>query len=155
MPDSLAYKELDIPSDYCQPDEFEQLVDLAFDYHETAPEFFSKIDPQKMITRLAMAMSRHPAFVLREDGKIVGAVVLDEGIPWWGNERYLTDLFIYVKKEYRSFAGIKNLLEWSKTYAQEMDMRLEMTIFNPEDLGRKEKLFNRMGLSTKAFIVGA
>ena len=52
--------------------DFEQIVDLAFEYYETAPEFFGKVNEKKVVYKLATAMTKHPAFTYKVDGEIVG-----------------------------------------------------------------------------------
>lgn len=130
--------------------DLDELIDLAIEYHGSAPEFFGTLHLDKMALRLATAMSRCESFVYRVDGEIIGAIILDKTSTWWSHYQHLTDLFIYVKEEHRSFKVIKALLDAAKQYAIINKMRLELTIFNPDDLGRKEKLFNRLGYATEA-----
>lgn len=153
--DNLKYEEFYNTSEYCSPHEFEELINLAIEYHESASDYFGSMNLKKMITGLAQAMSKHPVFVTRnDDGEIVGAIVLDDAAPWWGDEGHLTNLLIYVRKEYRAFGTTRNLITLARNYAKEIGKPLELMFFHPEDLERKLKLFNHMGLDTRAFIVG-
>lgn len=136
---------------FATPQDFEELVKFAISYHESAPDFFGEYDLPRVVERMAMSFARAPAFIYKVDGEIVGAIVLDKVARWWSTEEYITDLFMYIKPEHRSYSAIKTLLEQVKEYAiMNNNMRVELTIFNPNDLERKTKLMNRLGFKTMA-----
>lgn len=152
----LAHKEDDntvspkeLYMDIADGPDLEEIINLALKYHSTYPEFFSTVDLPKVINKIALAMVRHPIFLQRraEDGKIVGLLIIDEKSAWWSNETYLTDILLYVEPEYRSFKATKELLDTGKEYAIMNKQRFEITIFNPEDLHRKERLLTKLGFS--------
>lgn len=126
------------------PKDFEAVCDLAFELYRNTENGLPEVDRFKVVNRLYTAfLDEAPCFVWKEDGKVVGACVLYHDSPWFSEEGYVSDLFTYVKPEYRSIKVWKAFNSACKEYGKLNNRKFVTTLVNPDQIDRKEKLYGR------------
>jgi len=81
-----------------------------------------------------------------EEGNFVASIGLHEDEPWYSTKKFLTDGWLFVRKDkrYQNMATV--LIETAKEFAKERGMPLMIGIFNIEEIEGKVKAFQLMAM---------
>ena len=92
---------------------------------------------------------KEAAFVVEDnDGKVVGSIGLNRTSPWYSDEEYISDGWIYVLKEHRKNGVAGMLINKAKKFAEEKNVPLIICVFSKEDAIAKADIMNKLGLIT-------
>jgi len=91
---------------------------------------------------------KEAAFVLEQDGKVIGSIGLNRTSPWYSDADYLTDGWLYVLPEYRKTGMAGMLLKAAKDYAENNNLPLIIGVFSKEEPITKTSIMNKLGLTT-------
>ena len=81
--------------------------------------------------------------VIGEPGQLQGAVFLGVSTTFYSDELYLSDRFLFVYPAYRKSTNARDLVEFSKYIAREMEMKLLMGITTLEKTRQKVEFYER------------
>jgi hypothetical protein len=81
--------------------------------------------------------------VIGEVGKLEGAAYLTIGSVYYSEQPILDELFVHVLPQYRASNNAKELLEWCKTTADELNFPLLVGVVSTEQTEAKIRLMRR------------
>ena len=88
------------------------------------------------------------AWVVEDDVEgVVGSIGLHKTAPWYSNEPYLADGWLYVRPEFRKNRTGSVLVGAAMQFAEDAKLPLVVNVFNMEDAEVKIKALKRMGLN--------
>ena len=80
-----------------------------------------------------------------ESGEMIGSIGLYLTSPWYSDEPYYADGWLYVVPEYRDSKIAGMLLEKAKAFAEAQNKPLVIGIFSTQDTERKLQMLQRRG----------
>lgn len=81
--------------------------------------------------------------VIGEPSHLQGAVFLGVSNTFYSEELYLSDRFLFVYPEFRKSSNARDLIEFSKHVAQQLEMKLLMGITTKERTRQKIEFYER------------
>jgi|TARA_B100000900_G_C20377371_1_gene633001 purine-nucleoside phosphorylase len=120
---------------------------LLLEMHNGTDIPTSKINSEKMISKISEAIHKGVCFISLNDenvieGSIGGLVASD----WWSEEKHLGDLWFYVTPEARKSNAAFELVREFKKVGQKVNIPVRLGHVFSKDLERKDKFFQRLGL---------
>ena len=100
---------------------------------------------EKAIDQLSLCASQGLNFIAKEEGKIVGCMVLCYDQLWFSNENFLVDIAYYIEEKHRKSSLAIKLLNTAKKKANELGLPLHISVTYGTDVERKEKFFLPQG----------
>ena len=81
------------------------------------------------------------------DGAIAGSIGGMETSDWWSSDIFIADLFFFVYKEHRQSKIATRLIKSFLKIARDADVRVKLGHVYTGDGERKDKFYERLGLS--------
>lgn len=100
---------------------------------------------EKAIDQLSLCASQGLNWIAKEEGKIVGCMVLCYDQLWFSDENFLVNIVYYVDDKHRRSSLAIKLLDTAKKIAKELGLPLYIGVTYGTDVERKEKFFLRKG----------
>lgn len=88
---------------------------------------------------------------VEEEDKIVGLIALDVFPSDFSDCVMMSDKYTYVLPEYRTATHGRDLLKAARDYAIMNKVPMQLSILSGEDIDRKDKLYQRLGLRKVGF----
>jgi GNAT superfamily N-acetyltransferase len=92
---------------------------LAVQMHGETDFSHLQLNPEKLIHQLGVWIHQRVALVATDGDKLVGMMFATVAPPWWSDDNFLTEDFLYVLPEYRggraAYMLIRELVHWAKT----------------------------------------
>lgn len=105
------------------------------------------IDWPKFAAEVRDVVENGRAVLLIYDGAIVGSIGLHVGSQWYSSDPLVTDKWLFIDEEHRSFETLRLLLDGAHEYRREIGLppeRLVIAIYGVKDTRRKMTAFGRM-----------
>jgi hypothetical protein len=124
------------------------LLRLLMDMHATSGLDLPPLNMTKVLQSVWACEQTGVVFVAEKetDGAIVGALGIVEQAHWFSVDTFLADRFYYVRQGDRTSAAAVGLLNAAKKYASILQKPLSVSVWNGEDVARKDAFFERKGL---------
>jgi predicted acetyltransferase len=133
--------------------DFDEILDLIFyaPYIDSSLPRPETMNTESIIIVVAESMVNHPTFIHRdEDGKIVGFMLLKEHDKWWwSSEKILSNLYVFLKPEYRNKGLLGSFLANVEKYAIIKDVPFAFGLGGISDLSVKEDLISKYGYTNR------
>lgn len=126
-----------------QSDDIAEILPLLRAMHTEIGQF--SMDEEKVATGIADVVAAGAAFVLVEEGEIVGSIGLAGAEPWYTRERLIIDRWIYIAPDHRSPHSFEMLVAAARAAGQALGKRVLLQLYTTRDTQRKELLFRRHG----------
>lgn len=111
---------------------------------------FPDIEPSKAMMKIVHVIAMQGAFVLGgvENGqnRIVGTIGLEIQSDWFSNDKYICDVWTYIKPSHRSKGAFNLLVDKASEVAENLEAPLRLGIVGMNKIDVKTKLYARMGL---------
>lgn len=102
------------------------------------------LDRQKVRAEVENAISERLVHVLTKgDGQIIGSIGLMVWEPWYSSDKCLSDRWIFLAPEHRSYRSFVALIRCAAERAEALCMPLVVSLYSTKDTERKERLFGR------------
>lgn len=123
------------------------ILDLLLEFYKGASRTLKLpgLSVTKVLKTIETTIERGTIVVVEEDGKIVGALGLQQLTLWYSESPLVGDVFFYILPQYRSSKHASNLLEAAYKYAIMLGLPLKMAIVSGEDVKRKDAYYARKG----------
>tara|TARA_Y100000114_G_scaffold28845_1_gene24630 strand:+ start:1486 stop:1923 length:438 start_codon:yes stop_codon:yes gene_type:complete len=123
------------------------LAAMLFEMHKNTEIKTSKINPEKLIGKINEAIHRGVVLIAHENNIAVGSIAGMTACDWWSDEKYFSDLWFYVKPESRKSKAASLLVTSFIKIGNEAKLPIRLGHIFSGDLDRKDKFFERLGLS--------
>lgn len=110
------------------------------------PLHLPETNEEKVAEKIRQVMDEGVIYVFESKGEIVGSIGLLEVDFLFSDETFITDIWLYVKKENRSYKAARKLLMFARNYAKMLEKPLIMGHIYNENIERKDVLYQRLGL---------
>ena len=127
------------------PLDISALVHLLVDMHNNAEVPLAPIHSEKLVAKVNEVIHRGVVFIAMKEnvllGSIGGMVVSD----WWADNKYLSDLWLYVSPMHRKTSAGVMLINNFKKVGNEAKIPVRLGHVFSGDIDRKDKWFERIG----------
>ena len=123
---------------------------LLEEAHQSLAYVGPGIDRDKTYERVLWLMQNGLVLVCMDDDQVevVGSLGLEEVEPWYTRMKVLSDVWFYVKPEWRASRLAKEMLGVAKKVADDSGLPLQFSVSHGFDLGRKDAWFKRNGFES-------
>ncbi len=104
------------------------------------------INSFKLVNKVNEVLHSGIILVAVEENKLLGSIGGMVSTDWWGDEKYLSDLWYYVYPDQRKSDVAKNLITDFIKIGKEAKMKIRLGHIFSGDLERKDKFYERLGL---------
>ena len=127
------------------PLDISAIVHLLVDMHNNAEVPLSPIHSETLVAKVNEVIHRGVVFVAMKENMLIGSIGGKVMSDWWAENKYLSDLWLYVSPDHRkSSAGIE-LLKNFKNVGNEAKIPVRLGHIFSGDIDRKDKLFEKSG----------
>lgn len=81
--------------------------------------------------------------VIEVDGNVIGTIGLYAWECWYSEQEMLSDLFVYIAEEHRTWPAFYSLITIATDLAEQTGMPFLLSLYTLKDTERKEFLFQR------------
>ena len=133
-------------------EEFAKLYDLLVNNfaleHDLGSLSADNLNVEKVLNWMVRNIET-ATFVAIEDetGRMIGSIGLHEDSPWWSDEQYLGDGWLYVLPEHRANKVAARLLEAAKDFASKRGLPLMVGVLNATDIEVKFEMMRKRGFA--------
>lgn len=114
--------------------------------HHEAPINLPPVNGAKSMRGIINTLEGGHAFVTEDNGTLAGSIGGDISQDWYSESLFLADKWFFVPKDYRKSRSALLLLKAFKEHKTELGLQvLRMGVFNGEDVGRKDRFFEKAG----------
>lgn len=121
------------------------IVALIVEVHQSLAYVAPGIDRDKTYAYVLWLMQNGLVLVAEEDQMVVGSLGVEEVEPWYTRIKVLSDVWFYIKPEYRASRIAKEFLGVAKKVSDDSGMPVQFCVSHGFDLERKDVWFKRNG----------
>ena len=126
------------------------ILAMLYSMHNETELPVPEIVPEKLATKLNEAINRGVVLVaLNDQNRLLGSIGGLVSSDWWSEEKFLADMWFYVYPMHRSSSAALKLVKEFLKIGKDAKLKVRLGHIFSGDLDRKDKLFERLGL-TKA-----
>jgi len=107
----------------------------------------SPVDPETLKSAIKNALNKGVILIFELNGKIAGSIAGMETSDWWSKEKYLADMWFFVYQEHRKSNIAVQLIKSFMQLAQIANIKIKLGHVYSGDGERKDKFYERLGLS--------
>ena len=115
--------------------------------HSGTVDGTSPVDSEKLTAAINNTLHKGIVIVFEVDGKIAGSIAGLETSDWWSNDKYFADMWFFVYKEHRKSNIAVKLVKSFMQVAKKSKFKVKLGHVYSGDGDRKDKFFERFGLS--------
>jgi len=126
------------------------ILAMLYSMHNETELPVPEIVPEKLATKVNEAINRGVVLVaLNDQNRLLGSIGGLVSSDWWSEEKFLADMWFYVYPMHRSSSAAIKLVKEFLKIGKDAKLKVRLGHIFSGDLDRKDKLFERLGL-TKA-----
>ncbi len=110
---------------------------------ETKEKGVASFSPRKVAWEIDDLIKDHVVMVAESKGEIVGSVGLRVVAPWYSEDTWFADRWMYVRQDARGSRIAEDMLRKAKKVARRAGFPLGMGVQSTRDTARKNALFRR------------
>lgn len=121
----------------------EELMELCRELHKENGLF--SMNESFVRQALRMAFMEHGGIIglIGDPGKIEAAIYIKFGTFWYSDQFHLEELFNYVRPQYRKSTNAKDLINFAKRCAEELNLPLVIGVITNDRTEAKVRLYKR------------
>ena len=126
------------------------ILAMLYSMHNETELSVPEIVPEKLATKVNEAINRGVVLVaLNDQNRLLGSIGGLVSSDWWSEEKFLAEMWFYVYPMHRSSSAAIKLVKEFLKIGKDAKLKVRLGHIFSGDLDRKDKLFERLGL-TKA-----
>ena len=126
------------------------ILAMLYSMHNETELPVPEIVPEKLATKVNEAINRGVVLVaLNDQNRLLGSIGGLVSSDWWSEDKFLADMWFYVYPMHRSSSAAIKLVKEFLKIGKDAKLKVRLGHIFSGDLDRKDKLFERLGL-TKA-----
>lgn len=135
--------------------DLDEIVAMGRALHEESPRYRGmQFDPDKvrhLAGELMTLAGLSVVFMVESDGEVQGMAAVVATQRWFGPDRYITDLAVYVKPQHRGNGAFPLLVHAIQSWAREQGVAdLDLGVSTDIDAGRTVRAYERMGFTVSS-----
>ena len=129
------------------PFDISQIAAMMIMMHKEASVDMSPVNSEKMIFAINDIVHNGISLVVMEDNFVVGSIGGKRHSDWWSDEKYFSDMWFYVMKDFRKSKAANLLLKSFIKRIKEQcpDDKIRLGHIFSGDCDRKDNFFQRAG----------